>query len=377
MISQDEFSATLHAANGHWQARRAEIASLVDRRPLLLAGFGGKGRTMAEQLRHLAGREVYVHDASPDRRALAQALGFPVVDRLPPQDGGPWTTVLAACQAQAEQRALVPGNALYFQEAATFFGLPHLAHLASDFQDAVIDHMPALYDLYGALHPVSRPRLLAVLRFRASLDPTVLAPARAPVDMMWVDVPRAWRARPYHTVMDIGAFDGDTLRTFGEQFASTRGIAVEANASLFDAIRTVAARYPRGIDIQPVAAWSRTTRLVFEEVRNGMIRVSESPDGALPAARMDEHVHEPVDFLKMDIEGAEADALDGCAGLLARCQPDLALAAYHRPQDLVALWTQGVRLGCTADAFDWHVGHYSDCLDDTILYAMRRTPPAP
>jgi FkbM family methyltransferase len=44
-----------------------------------------------------------------------------------------------------------------------------------------------------------------------------------------------------------------------------------------------------------------------------------------------------VDFIKIDIEGAERDALKGAARTLARWKPRLMLDAYHRPDDPVVL----------------------------------------
>jgi FkbM family methyltransferase len=188
---------------------------------------------------------------------------------------------------------------------------------------------------------------------------------------MWLDIPTAFKKRHYDTFLDVGAFDGDTLRFFHQRFGCQRGIAVEANESLFDSIRKVASLYPRGIDIMPKAAWSSSTRLRFEEVRFGMIQVTESPVGQLDAAPIDYHVHEQVDCLKMDIEGAEGPALEGCNNILKRWQPDLAIAAYHQPEDLVALYAQIEAQRYGSGDFSWHFGHYSDCLDDSIFYVTR------
>ena len=61
---------------------------------------------------------------------------------------------------------------------------------------------------------------------------------------------------------------------------------------------------------------------------------------------------ERVDFIKMDIEGAERNALAGARQTLARWHPRLALSAYHRPDDpekipaaVFAAWP-GYRMEC-------------------------------
>lgn len=42
-------------------------------------------------------------------------------------------------------------------------------------------------------------------------------------------------------------------------------------------------------------------------------------------------------FIKMDIEGAEALALRGCENVISNYQPKLAISAYHKPEDLFEL----------------------------------------
>ena len=39
-------------------------------------------------------------------------------------------------------------------------------------------------------------------------------------------------------------------------------------------------------------------------------------------------------YIKMNIEGAELDALKGAKQAIIRCKPKLAISAYHRPSDL-------------------------------------------
>lgn len=371
VLDFDSFCHTLADSQRIWERRKSELLQLIEAKPLLLFGFGGKGAMLAHQIRQSGSRELAVFDSSATRRVAAARQGFRVMDRLDAALDAGWAPILGACQAQIEQREAVGPDFLYYQEAANLLGAPHLAHLARDFETYTATNQQDLYRVYRALHPMSRQRFLQVLCFRISSDPGCLQGVRQANAEMWLDLPALYKRRAYRTFLDVGAFDGDTLRAFHERFDCERGIAVEANPDLFEAIRQVGTLYSRGIDIMPVAAWSSATRLRFDEVRFGMIQVSESQDGPLQAAPMDAHVQEPVDCLKMDIEGAESEALEGSRRLLQQFQPDLGVAAYHRPQDLVALFDQISRLGYDGEGFEWHFGHYSDCLDDSIFYVLR------
>lgn len=371
-LSLTEFVQSLSEADAQWQKRRKELDDLVKDRAVVVYGFGGKGRFLAEFLAKHQHIDVMVYDGSPDRRQVARAAGFSTLENVEAVVAGSRPVILAACQAQQEQHTLFRSNHLFFQEAAAYFEVPHLAHSAADFQSAVLQQVETTYRVYANLHAASRSKFLAVLQFRASSDPRFLQGARSSVADMWLDVPRQFRRRSYATVLDVGAFDGDTLALFSSNLGCERGLAVEANPALHDSIRSVENVYARGIKTLEVAAWSRTTRLNFMEVRQGMVQVIEDAEGPLAAARLDAFVDESVDYIKMDIEGAELPALQGCQNIVGTFGPDMAVAAYHRPDDLVEIPQCFAALGYRGTEFDLHFAHYSDCVDDSIFYLIRR-----
>lgn len=372
-LTREAFQLELEQADARWKHRKIELDSLVSRLPLLLFGFGGKGQALAHHIQKYLHRELVVFDTSVQKRELAQSQGFKVLDALTPDVLLQFAVILGACQAQLEQKQVAGKNFIYYEEAACLFGSALLEHLATDFEEYVLLHVDELFDVFKSLPPGSRQNLLAVLVFRLSHDPGDLQFTRKLNKDMWLDIPAKWRRRPYNTFLDVGAFDGDTLRMFQDTFDCSRGIAVEANTSLFDDIQKVGLKYCEGIVILPIAAWSKCTQLNFEEVRYGMIKVTEDDRGSLKAAPIDDFVSERVDVLKMDIEGAEAKALEGCTVLLDSWKPDLALAAYHRPEDFVALYAQLKNYGYNDSKFQWHFAHYSDCLDDSIFYVICHT----
>jgi FkbM family methyltransferase len=73
-----------------------------------------------------------------------------------------------------------------------------------------------------------------------------------------------------------------------------------------------------------------------------------------------------IDFIKMDIEGSELDALRGAESVIREHIPRLAISLYHRPEDFFAipLWIDQLNLG-----YRLFLEHYSIHNEETILYA--------
>jgi len=73
-----------------------------------------------------------------------------------------------------------------------------------------------------------------------------------------------------------------------------------------------------------------------------------------------------VDFIKMDIEGAELIALIGAEETLRRFRPRLAISLYHRPGDFwrIPLWLKSLDLG-----YRFHLDHHTIHREETVLYA--------
>lgn len=101
------------------------------------------------------------------------------------------------------------------------------------------------------------------------------------------------------------------------------------------------------------------------------------PDGAPEGATVrcelvtiDEVVREEglerVDCIKLDVEGAELDALRGAEETIRRFRPKLVICLYHRPEDLMTL---PLFVKSLVPEYRLEVAHASYGFTDTILYA--------
>ena len=76
---------------------------------------------------------------------------------------------------------------------------------------------------------------------------------------------------------------------------------------------------------------------------------------------------EKATFIKMDVEGAELDSLKGAEKTIQQYKPKLAIAIYHKPEDILEI-PQFI-LSCRED-YKLYIRHYTSCNYETIPYAL-------
>jgi FkbM family methyltransferase len=173
-------------------------------------------------------------------------------------------------------------------------------------------------------------------------------------------------------VMDIGAHIG----TFGDD-ALRRGVArvimIEPDPVNQECIRrNFAEELASGrVVLVPEGAWSSESTLDFHvgvgNSGNGSFVVAESDSTVLkvPVRPVDQMVTRlglaQLDFVKIDIEGAEREALAGARDTLRRFRPRIMLDAYHLPDDhevlprVIRAADAGYEAYCAACAFGRHI----------------------
>ncbi len=150
---------------------------------------------------------------------------------------------------------------------------------------------------------------------------------------------------PYHefeTVIDGGAYAGDTASELLSLAPSVREIyAVEPDPGTYRRLLRYAEGEARARVIPIAAALSEKEEiLTFSSSGN---RNSTLGSGSYEAKRekvrgitVDSLALSP-DFIKLDVEGAERQALLGARETILRARPSLLVSLYHRSEDLFAL----------------------------------------
>ena len=74
-----------------------------------------------------------------------------------------------------------------------------------------------------------------------------------------------------------------------------------------------------------------------------------------------------ISFVKMDIEGAELEALIGAKDIIKKFKPKMAISIYHKPEDIITLPSIIMEY---CDDYRFMLRHYSSTLSETVLYAF-------
>lgn len=186
--------------------------------------------------------------------------------------------------------------------------------------------------------------------------------------------PEIIRLHEDEVFVDAGALNLETSLRFMEACQSShvqnyRIHAFEPDAASCKRCRDMLKNMPEAaIQLYHAGLWSEDTTLYFEEAGNAASRITKEKTGtSIRAVALDNCVSGPVTFIKMDIEGAELEALKGSRELIKRYRPRLAISAYHKKEDLVELPLYIKEL---VPEYKLYIRHYSNAGVETVLYAV-------
>lgn len=172
----------------------------------------------------------------------------------------------------------------------------------------------------------------AILGFRITGDIRLLEPYVDPILFYPTDL---FTLGSGETYVDGGAYTGDTIELFIERTAGDfdRVIAFEPDPHNY---ARLAERFAGEKRVVPknLGLFSRQTVLKFSSSEERASGIAEDGDLSVPVTSIDEEIEGPVTFIKMNIEGAELEALKGARKTIQQWTPRLCISGYHRASHL-------------------------------------------
>ncbi|MDR7813502.1 FkbM family methyltransferase [Lacrimispora sp.] len=168
--------------------------------------------------------------------------------------------------------------------------------------------------------------------------------------------------------VDLGCFDAMTdvelKKRIGNKLKSV--IAFEPDAIKINECKVNLEAAHIDYKLIEKGGWSKETTLRFMNV-NGFLTIDDigeevkvtSVDYALDG--------EKATFIKMDIEGAEYEALKGCRNTIQKYKPKLAICIYHKLTDIFEIPALILEY---CPEYKFYLRHYSPFHVETVLYGI-------
>jgi len=188
------------------------------------------------------------------------------------------------------------------------------------------------------------------------------------------------------TVIDAGAFDGDSAIEFikackRNKIEYRQVYCIEADADNYKKLKQNMDSYTN-VTCLPVGLWSESVRLRFATSSSMFVTESRIVDDAIEmnhgsnvskgdtyidTVSIDERfISEKVSFIKMDIEGAETEAIRGAMNIIKRDKPKLAISIYHKKEDIYEI---PLLINEICPEYKFYLRHFSSHLCETVLLA--------
>lgn len=166
--------------------------------------------------------------------------------------------------------------------------------------------------------------------------------------------------------VDCGAYNGDTFHAFGRAANCGEAYLFEPDPANFRSL-CAAVRSTPAVCL-PLAVSDSYSILSFNAGDGEGGAIVATGNAHIAAAALDDMLPgTSVDFLKLDVEGAEAIALRGARELITRSRPVIAMSLYHKQQDL---WELPELLFEFCPDYRFHVRQHFYNSFDSVLYAV-------
>ena len=176
--------------------------------------------------------------------------------------------------------------------------------------------------------------------------------------------------------LDCGAYDGDTIRQFIKITTNEykRVYAFELDSEIYETLKCRCLGDSR-ICVFNLGVSNKNMEILYS--RQGCpsyVNTESTPSEyisygkavSIDAMRVQGVIKEGITFVKMDIEGAEMDAIHGMEQMIREEKPKLAICVYHRPSDI---WEIPMFIKSLVPEYRLILRHHSMYESETVLYA--------
>jgi FkbM family methyltransferase len=359
LLSEDVDAARVREANAYERVAGPRGQTIV------LFGAGGLGQRTLSKLRSIGVEPVAFADNNQARWGTdIEGVSVLSPEQAAAEFGGAAAFVVTIWGAGSPHRFKETADQLHalgcevvvpFAWFAWRFADRMLPYYGVDLPSRLLEQAEGVRAAFSLMSDdQSRREYVAQVRWRLSGDPGCLDhPVDEPQYLAGVA-----SITDGESILDCGAYDGDTLRSWVEtkgDFARYVGLEPdpESRRRLDEEVERLPEHLIARVVVLPYAVASEEGTSTFSAGGTGASSLGNvgksGGDMTVECRRIDQLVAQlgkPFpSLLKMDIEGAELDALNGAVDLIEQEAPVLALCVYHRQSDLwtIPLFAAGLR----------------------------------
>lgn len=170
---------------------------------------------------------------------------------------------------------------------------------------------------------------------------------------------------PNTSFYDVGGFDGQSTLDFVQNISRYNKIYFfEPDPNIIETTKERLRDYDN-IEFLQTVVGNKTCNVNYDAIGGGAGKVSESGIQSVPMVILDDFVHDSDSYIKLDVEGFELSALEGCEKAIKRYKPMLSVSVYHKPGDMHILikkilsWNPNYKV---------YLRHYTETYADTRVY---------
>jgi FkbM family methyltransferase len=172
-------------------------------------------------------------------------------------------------------------------------------------------------------------------------------------------------------MLELGSFKGEDLERFLSRSKELKfALCLEPDLENYQAlVLQIKKLGAQNVFPLPIGAWEVTSQLKFAANGQTGAQLHDLGENMILALRMDELVGSSfINYIKMDIEGAEIPAIEGLKNTISMQKPHLAISVYHKPSDL---WEIPFKVNLIAPfAYSFFLRVYGHQTFDTVLYCV-------
>lgn len=363
--SADELRDTLHSRHPAFDPGGLDS--------LIIVGAADEGVRLAGLCRQHSVKIAAICDDNPEKQDMTiEGVAVSPVESLSSQD----TDIPVVIASHRVLGAVKRLAGMGFRNVAPFALLQALdseAYPPHMFYEGWLEDLVDNSEQYRKLSELlcddfSRDVLDQVIGYRLTLDITALEPV-----IEW-DLYGSKGLIEYgddEVYVDGGAYDGDSIRLFIDRVGGkfSRVLGFEPDTNTHQRLKANFADDPR---IEPVnkGLYSREDTLYFDNAgtRGSIITGDRGGGIEIPVTSLDKILNgDRVTFIKMNIEGAELEALHGAENAITRCRPRLAISAYHRSSDL---WQVPFLIRELRPDYNLYMRQHDGGVIETVCYAL-------